>query len=303
MSPDGKSVYVTADTPGSVSVFSRDAESGDLEPVMCVSETGSDGLCADGTALAGARAWSCRPTAARCSSPRSGRWRDRLRARRRTGALTPQSCLLDKAPKGGSCTSAPLLAGAAASAITPDGKTLIVASSEEQALALFARNADTGALTPSRLSSRARTRRATTPSTRRKRTSRTRRTPRRRRPTASRRRRSTPRARSSSRPTAAASSRVSGDSLAAFRRDPASGDLTQTGCAEAELSYKSCSETRNLFEPDGIAASSDARSLYVTSTSENAVAVFAASVAIQSRVASADRRGRFSVSSPARPHA
>ena len=41
----------------------------------------------------------------------------------------PQSCLLDKAPKGGSCTSAPLLAGAAASAITPDGKTLIVASS------------------------------------------------------------------------------------------------------------------------------------------------------------------------------
>ena len=69
---------------------------------------------------------------------------------------------------------------------------------------------------------------------------------------------------------------VGGDSLAAFRRDPASGELTQTGCAEADLTYKSCSETRNAFEPRGIAASSDARSLYVTSDSENAVSAFAA---------------------------
>ena len=72
-----------------------------------------------------------------------------MRATPTTGALTPQSCLLDKAPKGGSCRSAPALAGAAESAITPDGKTLLVASAADQALALFARNADTGALTPS----------------------------------------------------------------------------------------------------------------------------------------------------------
>ena len=88
---------------------------------------------------------------------------------------------------------------------------------------------------------------------------------------------------------------VGGDSLAAFRRDPASGELTQTGCAEAELSYKSCSETRNLFEP-GRDRGVVRRALALRDqTSENAVAVFAASVAIQSRAASVDRRGRFSV--------
>ena len=41
--------------------------------------------------------------------------------------------------------------------------------------------------------------------------------------------------------------------------------------------------------------SSDARSLYVANPSDDAVLVFAAAVAIQSRAASADRRGRFSV--------
>jgi hypothetical protein len=44
-----------------------------------------------------------------------------------------------------------------------------------------------------------------------------------------------------------------------------------------------------------MAVSSDARSLYVTNTSDDAVLVFAASVAITSRAASADRRGRISV--------
>ena len=44
-----------------------------------------------------------------------------------------------------------------------------------------------------------------------------------------------------------------------------------------------------------MAVSSDARSLYVANSNENAVAVFAANVAIQSRAARVDRRGRFSV--------
>ena len=151
MSPDGKNVYVTADTPGSVSVFSRDADSGDLEPVMCVSESGSDGLCADGTALTGASSVTVAPDGRQVFVTAAAIGGVTAYARDAdTGALAPQkSCLLDRAPKGGSCRSAPALAGAAESAITPDGKTLLVASAADQALALFARNADTGALTPS----------------------------------------------------------------------------------------------------------------------------------------------------------
>ena len=211
-----------------------------------------------------------------------------------TGALTPQSCLLDKAPKGGSCTSAPQLAGAAGSAVTPDGKTLIVASTEDQALALFARDADTGALTPSGCvkhedpqgddsvdeeeedfedeedaeEAQAGCKAA--------------------------------KALYAPREVVVSSDgrgvfTVGGDSLAAFRRDPGTGELTQTGCAEGSTTYKSCSETRGLFEPRGIAVSADARSLYVTNRSDSVVGVFAASVAIASRAATVDRRGRFSV--------
>ena len=294
VSPDGKNVYVTADLPGSVSVFSRDAETGNLEPVMCVSENGSDGLCADGTALQGASSVVVAPdgrqvfVTADVIGGVTAYARDAA-----TGALTPQSCLLDKAPKGGSCTSAPRLAGAAASAITPDGKTLLVASSDDQALALFARNADTGALTPAgcvkhqdpqgddavdaeeEFEDEEEAEEAQADCTPAK-------------------------ALYAPREVVVSSDgrgvfAVGGDSLAAFRRDPGSGRVTQTGCAEAERSYKSCSETRNAFEPRGIAASSDARSLYVTSDSDNAVSVFGAAVAVQSRAATADRRGRFRV--------
>ena len=67
VSEEGKNVYVTADKPGSVSVYSRDANKGDLQRVMCVSESGYDGLCTDGTALLGASSVSSRPTGARCS--------------------------------------------------------------------------------------------------------------------------------------------------------------------------------------------------------------------------------------------
>jgi DNA-binding beta-propeller fold protein YncE len=290
VSPDGKNVYVTADTPGSVSAFTRDPGTGGLEPLMCVSESGSDGLCTDGTALLGASSVTVAPDGKQVFVTAAGVGGVTAYARDADGRLTPQSCLLDAPPKGGSCTGAKHLNGAAASAITPDGKTLLVASSEDQSLSLFARDADTGALTASGCLAQ-----------------------------------SDPAgddavedgsddqeaddsqadckpAKALYQPEEVVVSPdgrgvfvLGGDSLAAFRRDPASGELTQTGCAEGTLSYKSCTEGRGLFEARGMAVSSDARSLYVANESDNAVAVFAANVAIQSRAASVDRRGRFSV--------
>jgi 6-phosphogluconolactonase (cycloisomerase 2 family) len=285
VSPDGRNVYVTADTPGSVSAFSRDPGTGTLQPLMCVSETGSDGLCTDGTALGGASSVSVAPdgrevfvTAAEVGGVTSY-------ARAADGTLTPQGCLLDQAPKGGSCTSAPQLAGAAASAITPDGKSLIVASRSDQALALFSRDADTGAVTPAGCFVQ-----------------------------------QDPQgddevtadeAQAGCKPAKALYAPVDvvvspdgrgvfalGEaSLAAFSRDPGSGALTQTGCAEEERepSYKSCTEARGLFGARGMAVSSDARSLYTANPRLGGVAVFSANVAITSRVARVDRRGRFGV--------
>ena len=150
VSPDGTSVYVTSARPGAVSVFSRDPDTGGLVPVMCVSESGSDGVCVDGTALAGASGVSVSPDGRQVIVTAAAVGGVTTYARDAAdGSLTPQACLLDRAPKGGSCASAPHLAGASGSAITPDGKTVIVASVSDQALALFARNADTGALSPS----------------------------------------------------------------------------------------------------------------------------------------------------------
>ena len=291
VSADGKHVYVTAANPGSVSAFSRDPDSGDLEPIMCVSENGSDGLCTDGTALTGASSVTIAPdgsqvfvTAAEIGGV-TAYARDAA-----TGRLTPQSCLLDRAPRGGSCKSAPALAGAAASAISPDGKTLFVASAVDEALALFARDAATGALTPSSCFVHRAAPRTSTRKPRRRR----RRTP--CSPATARRRwRSAGRARWSCRPTGAACSCSATRTTSPRSARPRLGQLTQTGCAEGEVTYQACSEARGLFDARGMAVSSDARSLYVANQSAHAVSVLGANVAVASRAVAADRRGRFRV--------
>ena len=293
VSADGKHVYVTADDPGSVSAFSRDPDSGDLEPIMCVSENGSDGLCTDGTALTGASSVTIAPDGSQVFVTAAAIGGVTAYARdAATGRLTPQSCLLDRAPRGGSCKSAPALAGAAASAISPDGKTLFVASATDEALALFARDA-AGALTPSSCFVH-------------------------RVPTDAEavdqdedeEEEAEDAAAGDCTPAMAIGQArevvvspdgrgvfVLGDEnyLASFGRDPGTGQLTQTGCTEGEVTYKACSQARGLFDARGMAVSSDGRSLYVANQSAHAVSVLGANVAVASRAAAADRRGRFRV--------
>ena len=300
VSADGRHVYVTADKPGSVSAFSRDPESGDLQPVMCVSENGSDGLCTDGTALTGASSVTIAPDGSQVFVTAAGIGGVTAYARdAATGRLTPQSCLLDQAPRGGSCKSAPALAGAAASAISPDGKTLFVASATDEALALFARDAATGALTPSSCFRHRVATDADDPSEK---------------GDALEEEEAEEEAENSAagdcKPAMAIGQArevvvspdgrgvfVLGDEdyLATFGRDPASGELTQSGCAEGDVTYKACSQARGLFDARGLAVSTDGRSLYVANQSAHAVSVFGANVAVASRAVAADRRGRFRV--------
>ena len=294
VSADGKHVYVTAANPGAVSAFSRDPDSGDLEPIMCVSENGSDGLCTDGTALTGASSVTIAPDGSQVFVTAAAIGGVTAYARdAATGRLTPQSCLLDRAPRGGSCRTAPALAGAAASAISPDGKTLFVASAADEALALFARDAATGALTPSSCFVHRVPKDAEDVDEE-----------------ASEDEEAEDAAAGDCTPAMAIGRArevvvspdgrgvfVLGDEnyLATFGRDTGSGQLTQTGCAEGEVTYKACSRARGLFDARGMAVSSDARSLYVANQSAHAVSVLGANVAVASRAAAADRRGRFRV--------
>jgi len=291
VSPDGRQVYVTAATPGSVGVYSRDPETGDLQPLMCVSENGSDGVCVDGTGLLGASSVTVAPDGRQVFVTAGGTGAVTAYARDAAdGRLTPQSCLLDRAPKGGSCTSAPTIAGAAGSAISPDGKTLFVASLLDETLSMFARDPTTGSLTPSSCFRQQ--------------------APEEDEEEDEEEEEEAEEAQADCKPAEAIGGlrevvvspdgrgvfTVGGsDYLAAFRRDPASGTLTQTGCAEVERTYESCTQARAVFAGRGLAVSSDARSLYVASASNDAVAVFGASVAVTSRAAKADRRGRFAV--------
>jgi len=286
VSPDGKHVYVAAERSGAVSTFTRDATSGALTEDGCVSDTGSDGQCADGTALAGADGVLVSNDGADVyvTSAQSGSVTG-YRRDATTGALTPHGCLLADAPQGGPCTSVSALAGAQTGAISADGHTLYVAASEAGTLVTLARDPAAGTLAavgclqnvpptrdesvdpddyyeddetellPGCLGARALD--------------------------------------DARAVTVAADGRAvfvgGGYSLSAFSRNAETGVLSQFGCIESDPTYKACAPGRGIESANGVAASADGRSLYVTSSLSSSVSVFTASVAIVSRSARVSR--------------
>jgi DNA-binding beta-propeller fold protein YncE len=176
-----------------------------------------------------------------------------------------RGCLVDRSAKRGSCGSARALAGAGAFmgsraiAISPDGRDVYVASSDSDAIAIFARNRRSGTLTqpqgaggcisaggsggcasavgldePNSL--------AISPDGR----------------------------------NVYATSRAAG-SVTTFLRNPKTGALIQlpagAGCASG-LPILGCAAGRALVGPDVVVASADGRNVYVGSFFGNAVAVF-----------------------------
>ena len=295
VSPDGRHLYATTQIDDELHAFTRDATTGAIAPVMCISDTGSDGRCVNGTGLQGATSVEVAPdgrdvyvTALEVGAVTSYA-RDAA-----TGRLTPRGCLLDQAPAGGPCDSAPALAGAADAAVTPDGRQLLVTSSRDSALSVFGRDGETGALAHSGCFVH-----------------------------------EDPQGEDSleedfgeedfedeeaeeadaegCRPVRALGgvstlavaadggavfTSSPGDYLSAFQRDSA-GRLEQFGCAEEERTYRACSQARNLVGAVAVAASADGANLYVVTRA--GVAVLGASVAIASRSAVVGRRGAVRV--------
>jgi 6-phosphogluconolactonase (cycloisomerase 2 family) len=155
VSPNGKSVYVTAGGSNAVAVFARDVKTGALTQLAgtagCVSESGTGGLCADGKALLSPFAVAVSQNGknvyvvSRDSNAIAVFARDF-----KTGALTQlagtDGCISEDG-SGGECADGNALSGAFGLAVTRNGKSVYVAAEGSNAVSAFARNLKTGTLT------------------------------------------------------------------------------------------------------------------------------------------------------------
>ena len=123
-----------------------EATSGDLTQWFpCVSEFGSNGDCTDGVGLGGPQAVTVSPDGKHVYAS-SNQAVAAFARNKMTGALTQLTGLAAcVSQSGGACTDGVGLGGPQAVTVSPDGKHVYVAS--ELAVAAFARNKTTGALT------------------------------------------------------------------------------------------------------------------------------------------------------------
>lgn len=154
VSPDGRSVYVASFASDAIAIFDRDAATGNLTQKMgaagCIQNTGAAG-CTDGLALDGPMAVAVSPDGRHVYNTTRGD--DSIAAFDRdiaTGALTQKAgaaaCISDSG-SAGLCVNGVALDNAAAVAVSPDGGNVYVAAAASSAVALFDRDASTGALT------------------------------------------------------------------------------------------------------------------------------------------------------------
>ncbi len=149
-SPDGKSVYVASEIDDAVVRFDRNITTGALTPQGCIADVGDAAGC--GTTqqgLDGAIGVAVSPDG---KSVYAASFLDnavvRFDRNTTTGALTPAGCIADVGDAAGCGTTQQGLGEAVGVAVTPDGKSVYVASQADDAIVRFDRNITTGALTP-----------------------------------------------------------------------------------------------------------------------------------------------------------
>jgi DNA-binding beta-propeller fold protein YncE len=152
VSPDGKSVYATSDTSDAVARLNRNTTTGAITQFAgtggCISQTGA-GTCADGHGLNGAWGAAASPDG---KSVYVGSYGSdavaRLNRNTTTGAITQFAgtggCISETG--AGTCANGHGLNGAGSVAVSPDGKSVYVASPLTSAVARLNRNTTTGAI-------------------------------------------------------------------------------------------------------------------------------------------------------------
>ena len=128
-------------------MFERDVTTGLLKQLGCISDDGHDRLCTTGNALRGAAAVvdSADGRHVYVGAAESGAVLTFVRDVE-TGLLTQRGCILQDAPRRGSCTPGKGLGGPIALTLSQDNRTLFAASYASDSIAVFARDASTGNL-------------------------------------------------------------------------------------------------------------------------------------------------------------
>jgi DNA-binding beta-propeller fold protein YncE len=268
ISPDGKNVYVASSRSNAIAAFSRNARTGTLTQrpgvAGCIAARGADG-CATAIGLLGPNSVTVSPDGRNVyATTVASNAVVILRRNTSTGALTQlgngTGCIASVATPG--CAAGRALDGPDIVAVSPDGSSVYVGAFKGSALAVFARNTSTGALTQPTDTSGCIVETPTTGCTT---------------------------ALALSNPEGLA---VSGDgasvyvaapgssSVDAFTRDTSTGALTQptdgSGCITS-TALVGCTLGTQLGGADAVAISPDDASVYVTSLTSNTVTAFSRS--------------------------
>jgi DNA-binding beta-propeller fold protein YncE len=269
VSPDGRNVYVASNGSSAVAVFDRDGSSGTLTqkptPFGCVSETGNGGACADGVALVGALGLAISPDGrnlylASVSSAAVAIFDRHPENGRLTQKAGTAGCVSDNGT-GGECVDGTALSFTRFVAVSADGRSVYASAANSGAIAVFDRDAESGALTQKAGTagcvSETGTGGACADGVALD------------RPAAIE---ATPDGRS-----LYVASQDS-DAVAVFDRDGSSGVLTQKPgpmrCISETGTSGACGDGAALDEPVGLAISLDGRSVYVPALTSDAIAVF-----------------------------
>jgi DNA-binding beta-propeller fold protein YncE len=152
VSPDGESVYVASIQDDAVVRFKRNTTTGALIPKGCVDDDqagqGPD-ACADSTAgLNGATSVTVSPDGESVYATAADDSTIVRFNRAPSGALTAKGCIDDAGGNDCGTDTTDGLQGANSVAVSPDGTSVYVASTQDDAIARFDRNTTNGKLTP-----------------------------------------------------------------------------------------------------------------------------------------------------------
>jgi hypothetical protein len=158
VTPDGAQLLVAGGTDaftfyghgegfGGLTVLNRDAATGALTKLQCISSDGSDGAgdegCDPATALNGANAVALSQDGVAVAMAATGAGSITLFARdAATGKLSEVACVQQSVPLNGRCRQAPTLDGVSALAFTPDGRDLLAITPPRNALVDLHRDDD-----------------------------------------------------------------------------------------------------------------------------------------------------------------